>query len=482
MLFLLFVFIIEVKSNAQLFDSLKLNVGTITTIASEDYQPLWTVSNRFGTISERKFDFSSHFSFFNTHNDLLNSKKDKSNDDVQTDRRTLNLSYALDIYNNNGFGDIFLKEAFLRLKYDKWQLSIGRFEEIIGEVHPELSSGSLGISSNARPIPKLSFKNTDFVDVPFTNGWLQFKGLISHGWLGEERLLRDAYLHEKYFYLRFGKNKIKLYGGVQHFGIWGGTESEFYTLDRSFSGFLDVLFVKEANDGSVPPGKLPNRAGYQRGSVDGGIIIEGKSQTINIYTQTPIVTGTSITIKNIDRLVGFSIDKTDKKSLFQSFVFEFLYTKQMSDFPSAKEPYYYYTNGVYITGWNYLGNIIGTPLIINRNRGSKYFSELAPPIWDPDSYYDINYNILSNRVMAGHFGAICNLSQKVRSRTLLSFTRNYGNSSSVQFFAPYKDQFYALQEIYYKPNGEVTLLGGLGIDMGELSDNVGLFLGFEKNI
>ena len=322
---------------SQVFDSLNLNIGTFFTLASEEYQPLWLSANRFGIIADDKnADLSTYLSLRNSHylglkrNSGLDLNSEKSKNSI------VELSYGIDIFNNNSFGDVFFQEAFLKVKYRKWQLAFGRFEDLIGEVNHELSSGSLGVSSNAIPIPKVSIRNTDYVEIPLTNGWFHFKGLISHGWMGEQRLLKDAFLHEKSFYLKFGKNKISLYGGVQHFGIWGGSKSSNYELDRSFQGFLNVLFVKEANDGSVAPGRLPNRAGFQRGSVDGGIVIENNNNIIHIYNQTPIATGTSISIKNIDRLFGVTFENK-KTQLLKSLLLEFLYTKQMSDFEGAKE-------------------------------------------------------------------------------------------------------------------------------------------------
>ena len=48
-------------------DSLQLQVGVTGTAASKEYLPLWLTAKRFGTISDRKSDLSSHILLRNRH-------------------------------------------------------------------------------------------------------------------------------------------------------------------------------------------------------------------------------------------------------------------------------------------------------------------------------------------------------------------------------------------------------------------------------
>lgn len=472
--FLLFSFcvIFSINGYSQFIGDFEILAGTTGTVASEEFQPLWLVANKWGTIADKQADLSTRFRIANTHNfgRYLSRLEHEKFDDRET---TFRIDFAIDVYNNNGFRDTFIQEAFLKASYKNWAIAGGRFEQTVGEVHPELSSGSLGgISKNALPIPKITAFNTDFIDIPFTNGWLQFKGMFSHGWLGDERLLQKAFLHEKSLYGRIGKRKLKVYGGVQHYGIWGGQNSK-YQLDRSFKGFLDVVFFKEADDGSVGPNIRPNRAGYQRGSADLGITYTNVDYKFHLYHQTPIENHTSITFKNKDRLVGFTIDRLDKLKFWQSLLFEFLYTKQMSNYPGNKEAYYYYENGIYQTGWDYMGRVIGSPLIINRTRGNKYFDAMEPPFWNGEKSYPLNYNMPGNRVVAVHFGALFKPARNLRARTLITYSRNYGNGDSVAFFAPHKTQWYTLQELIYNLDQKLEMSASIAYDFGEINDNFG---------
>src|SRR5690606_8541942 len=124
----------------------------------------------------------------------------------------------------------------------------------------------------------------EYTAVPFTNGWLQVKGSISHGWMGNEQSMKKAWLHEKSFYAKVGTGPFKVYGGLQHFAVWGGERGAF-KLDRSWNGFFNVLFLREANDGSVPDQYRPNRAGDHRGLLEFGGDLETPGALWHLYFQ-----------------------------------------------------------------------------------------------------------------------------------------------------------------------------------------------------
>ncbi|HEV7329754.1 MAG TPA: capsule assembly Wzi family protein [Flavisolibacter sp.] len=457
---------------AQLLDSAQLTIGTVATVASNDYQPLWLVANRFGTFADRKNDLSTNVRLTNMHHLFA-----KPTDSV----RNFYVQYGAEFFANNHFSETFFKEAFVKAGYKNWQIRAGRFAERTGDVDPALSSGSLGISGNALPIPKVGFIVTDYTHVPFTNGWLQFKGQISHGWFGNNRYMKDALYHEKLFYMRFGKKKFKLYGGVQHFGEWGGRRGSVQ-LERSWKGFFDVLFVKEADDGSVGTdinGRPPNRAGDQRGLLEAGVIWENDNLLLRGYNQTPFETGRDVDPRNVDRLLGLTFI-SKKKSIIQKIVGEFLTTRDMLSFVEIRDRQSFYNNGYYKTGWEYEGRIVGTPLFVNRTRGQFYFPTVEPHDWDaPGSTIPGNSNVIVNRVVSGHLGVLYTLFNKLQAKTLLTFTQNFGRYTQTATSA-YKEQLYTLQEFRYTTPQHISFIAGVGFDKGELSDNIGIMFGIRK--
>lgn len=468
---------------SQFLDSLQISTGATATMASRDYQPLWMVSNRFGTIEDLKADLSSHLAIYNKNNLPIKMK-------FGSGKVTPYIQYGANVTYNQHFKNVVFQQAFIKLSINDWEIRAGRYQQIVGENNNGLSSGSLGVSGNSLPVPQIEFALNDYKPVPFTDDFFQFKGSFSHGWMGKNQFMKDAYLHQKTFYGRIGKNKLKVFGGIQHFAVWGGRRDDWTTLDRSWNGFLNVVLLKEADDGSVdfglPRDSLihpPNKAGDHRGVVELGFEWANDKVGFKVYHQTPFDKRQGISTKNVDKLLGISISNKKPNQLVQSLLVEFIHTKQMVDYVSRDIRESYYNNGVYRTGWEYEGKIIGTPLMINRLRANKYYEEIVPYDWDaPMNASSGNSNIVSNRMVGGHFGCKLFFSTSLSSRTLLTYVQHYPGFSNRGPFAPVKKQAYTLQELLFKFKRNVFLKGGLAYDFGELSRNAGMMFGLEWNI
>jgi hypothetical protein len=445
-------------------DSLRMRVGATTSFASKDFQPLWITANRFGMLSEEGLDVAAYAGIWNAHN-------------FPTTKHDIRLAYGINLVNNQHFHRTDIQQGYVKIRYGALELRGGRFQEILGEVDPLLSTGSLGLSGNALPIPKIGFAFPEFTNVPFTNGWLQVKGSISHGWMGNEQSMKRAWLHEKSFYARLGNGPFKLYGGLQHFGVWGGQRGHI-RLDRTIGGFFDVLFVKEANDGYDPDGVFPNRAGDQRGLIEFGGDLETDGAFWHMHFQVPFESGMGFDIRNIDRLGGFNVTLKNHRWLDRVQV-EFIYTKQMESFQHA-ELQSYYNNGLYASGWEYHYRSIGTPLFLNRYRGSHFLPYDAVD-WSTNNDRAMgNMNFINNRIVGGHVGMLHRYAPGVTGRTLLTYTRNFGtHMSSNPITAMPRNQVYTLHEVSVAFNRVPGLLisAGIAVDAGGLYDNVGGLLG-----
>ncbi|MET0637335.1 MAG: capsule assembly Wzi family protein [Chitinophagaceae bacterium] len=465
---LLVVLFLASQSVTAQFDSLNLTVGTQITGATKQFQPHYITSNRWGSVTDRKFDPALFLSLSNKH---VLHEFSPQNTDTGFIPRTLSFDYGAVVYGNNQFNDVLLQQGYGRISFKKWAITGGRFEELVGGMDPDLSTGSLGVSGNALPIPKIGIAVTDWVNVPFINGWLRFKGTFYHGWFGKGRYLNDAFYHEKTFYMQLVFGRLKLYGGLQHFGEWGGRRGNL-TLDRNFKGFWNVLLVREATDGGGLPSTIrPGRAGDQRGLVEAGADWENESIRLHLYNQTPFETGIGIDFRNIDRLAGISVERKAPTGL-KRILGEFIYTKQSEGY--GREVHSYYNNGNYKTGWDYKDRIIGTPLFTNRVRASKYFDTIVPYDWSaPDNTIKPNSNIVNNRVVGLNLGALYNWNNSLQTKTVITLTRNYGALETNEF-SPSKDQAYLLQEFRYNPEtSKWNVVLALGYDFGDLSDNAG---------
>ncbi len=455
--------------NAQVFDSLHVRVGIIGTVAKEDYQPLLITANHWGAISEDQADVSPYLELASQN--LLYTRRGNADSSKKT--KLLTLGYGASLLFNEHFNTFIARQVYGQLNFDDWSFRAGRFESMTGEMDKDLSSGSLGVSANAIPIPKIGFSINKYKNFPWTHGHLQFKGTFYHGWMGNDQYLTKAYYHEKTLYMRLllGK-KLRLYGGLQHFGIWGGERGNTH-LDRSLDGFINVLLVQEARDGGGLPSNIrPGRAGDQRGLIEVGADWENEKVLLHFYNQTPFETGVGIDIRNIDRLAGLSVQLKNKPRGFQKVLGEFIYTKQMESY--GRELHSYYNNGVYRTGWEYEDRVIGTPLFINRTRAANYYSTIHPYDWHaPDTAIGPSTNIVNNKVVGFNLGVIFRFSDRISSKTNLIFTKNYGQLYANEFSAALPSEFYSLEEIYYTPlNSRWSFMIGAAVDAGDLSDNV----------
>src|SRR5699024_9922855 len=141
------------------------------------------------------------------------------------------------------------------IAYGAFQLKGGRFYDRIGDVFTPLSMGSLALSPNAAPIPKIKFGIFEYTSVPFTSGFVEVKGAIAHGWFGGHRRFNGTWLHEKYVYLRFGGDfAFRPYIGLVHEAMWGGTSNDNFDNPDSFRDFLRVFGGMGGDETALPNG------------------------------------------------------------------------------------------------------------------------------------------------------------------------------------------------------------------------------------
>ncbi len=108
------------------------------------------------------------------------------------------------------------------LQYGGWRLRVGRFRHTIGGSNDALSIGSMMVSRNATPIPKIEFSTPEFFDLPLSNGRLQAHLYWSEGQLGEARHISRARLHQKSLHVRAVGNRFSLTAGITQNLQWAG--------------------------------------------------------------------------------------------------------------------------------------------------------------------------------------------------------------------------------------------------------------------
>ena len=89
-------------------------------------------------------------------------------------------------------------EAYFHQLYAQARLWVfdfvaGSREEQFGVQDSSLSCGGFIFSQNARPMPKLTAGIEHFVPFPLTNGFVEIKGALSHGWFTDNTFYQNRF-------------------------------------------------------------------------------------------------------------------------------------------------------------------------------------------------------------------------------------------------------------------------------------------------
>ncbi|MEM9831974.1 MAG: capsule assembly Wzi family protein [Bacteroidota bacterium] len=481
-------------SHAQRLDSIKINLETAAAVSNQNYLPQWLVANRFG-----KFEDQSPNSYLmaGIHSPYLN----KGNWDF---------AWGIDLLANSEISESRIHQGYAKVRYQIVELSVGWIERTVGVYRPDLSTGSWGISRNARPLPSVIISVPEYTPVPFTKGYLEFKGHIGHSWLEEDRYISEPWIHEKSFYLQ-GKGKsypLNVYFGVLHFAQWAGTRPG-RQLDNKLPDYWRVVTGQRSRT-SAGGGDFVNALGNHIGSLEFGFDLPIPSGTLSFYHQDPFEDKLGITrYWFYDQISGLSWQRPEGKFI-QEVLYEFTYSKHQGG-PGIPDPLPgndpndlslnygyryggrddYYNNFLYQSGWTFHGRSLGTPLFLDRYRAERTGVNIP------------NYGegFISNRIIA-HHAAISGNYQNVKFTWLTTYTRHSGTYAGLNggrfrwgsresdfdhenyfFFEP-KNQISLLLEVSRAilPNRQLHATAALGGDFGNLYRAFGLFLRLRWNL
>jgi hypothetical protein len=519
-LFLLLLLNIPLVVNAQ-NDTLKYHLKLMGAFGTQGYPPHWIESNRYGIFNDSIQDvvFMPGFTF---SHDL--GKK-------------IGIETGFDLAVKRNLDESFIYQAYANFSYGQLKLIAGIQEYTLGQYSEDLSSGSFLVSNNARPLPRIGIGFYDYVDVPFTHGYLQVKGALNHGWLENDRLdhsrLNLPLLHEKFAYIRTQKLPLNPYAGIGHFALYGGED------ENGEKAGIDYWAVFKGSASSVPGFQQDavNAAGEHLGVMDFGFYTRIKDCNITFYYQLPITDQTGMESnfsRNKDFFTGILIE-TKKRNLFSGFLYEFIHTQQQGglgvpdprvgdrfvslwkeeDREYLKEYYtglgypvddydteiewrsflqaeinYGYEFGGRVDFYNnpyyrhvYHGRIMGTPLF-----------QTQPELLKLTGIYQEPY-VVNNRIRAHHFGVKGYFLENLDYRLLVTYSRNegawqqYGGRTAWEGIALDPDfdwfwkgdliQWYTMLEANYTlPHSErFRLKIALAFDFGDLDDNFGTMLG-----
>ena len=377
--------------------------------------------------------------------------------------------------------DIYFSQLFLKASFKKFQLDIGK---PIGLNNHDISLGSMIMSRNADPLVRIGISMPEFANVPFTKGAVQYKGLLNHGWMEDDRDVSDIRLHQKNLYLKFNINKFSIIPGFNHHVMWAGKSERFGKLPSSFSDFTRVLVgLGASEDSDAPGGEKSNVIGNSIASYDIGVSYEFEKIDVLLTRVFYLEDKVSTRIRSPwDGIWGVNISFNNRRGLIKSFVYQHMNTKQQD----AKE-----------------GQALGRASIFNHFIYTDGWTSDKRALSNPLIRFNEDRDFIDNNIVIGHHvgftGAFTN---QIRYKILTTYSRNYGILRDRDIEPPInrfgdnnKDEFLPLSQFrqdlfsflfnieYDIPQFEhLELNVGISSDVGEFANNnIGFMLGIKWN-
>ncbi|MFW5757209.1 MAG: capsule assembly Wzi family protein [Bacteroidota bacterium] len=493
--FITFLFFIRYHhGHAQSFaDRFSADISVYSTFGSEKEQSFWLTRNRFDIFDQESGNGLT----------ILSGKLETNPE------RIFDLGGKLDVVARASADEkIFLQEAYIEARAGYISIIAGRKNNLLGHPYENLSTGSMVMSRNVRPMPRISISVPEFEEIPLTRGWLEYKGHFAHGWFDDERYVDNPYIHDKSVYIRTGADTgFSFYVGVVHLAIWGGTSPVHDELPDNFNDFLRVVTIR-AGDEDSPSNERNNKLGFHTGTYDSGFMIPIKETDLHFYYQHLFTDGSGQRFRNLgDGLFGLLLKNPFPQRWITSVLFEYSDTRKqsgpgMSDKREGDWPWFceerncgerygardnYFNNSIYRSGLSYQGNSMGSPFFLTTADLSRI---------DPEANPYSTQLFASNRNLSYHLGVEGFFSKEVGYRFLSSYVRYFGTYAGLNlgtywgsrnpelnqedyFFNPSRNQWYFMLETHWQPAQmeNIRFTATLAADHGHLYNNVGMLLG-----
>lgn len=338
---------------------IKYTFETLQTLGKNNQNPFWLVSNQNGLITNH------------TGNVLyLGFNKDYSN-------QRFDWSFGIDAaYSSQYEKDALVNQYYIELKHRKIHLFLGAKNPDVAYDNLSFTNGNLIMSGNARPYPKIEIGTHEYLSIPYTNGWFSIKGVLSNGWMVDDRYVKDVNVHHKNFYLRLGRdNGFSFEFGIDHYAQWSGTSPAYGNLESGLKTFLKVFVadsgeVLKNSDGSNNVIESDNSLGNHVGQNQIKLNYNKPQYSLTFFIKNMFEdkSGEIRKIKNIRDINYGLFLKLKKTKLLNSILVEY-YSSMDQGNPeiTASETVIgydsYFNNSIYRTGWSNFQRGFGIPLI-----------------------------------------------------------------------------------------------------------------------
>lgn len=375
--------------------AIKYTAGTKILAASEGELPFWHFSNVLGTVDPSG---TNSISFLEAKTRFLEGDHFFLSADMTAIGR---------LSNDNS---LHLPEYQFSANWHGFQFDAGRFARPVTYNHRELTTGSMVESRNAIPLNRIMISNPEYKPVPFTNGVVEYKGMMSHGWFSDQRFTRNTFLHQKDLFAKIYLNRFTLKGGLSHNVMWGGQNPQSGKLPSGFGDFIDVFFGNSASrNDNVPEGEVLNRLGNTL--LYFAFALDYEHERFDLSVTRSFLkedTGSKATRSPWDGIFGANVSFEDEPlfGFLDNILYEYINTiRQQAKDEEARGRANFYNNFLYKSGWTSRGRVIGPALAV---------------------FDEAEGRITNNMFIGHHLGFSGNISDDLKLKTLVTYSRNYG--------------------------------------------------------
>jgi len=437
-----------------------------SAVSSGKDLPFWMTSNQNGIYSLHN---SSYF--------LLQAGLNRS-----LDRDTLKkwgYTYGANmVYGIAGTSDFQPNEYWLGFRFHQLILKAGAQSDPV--IYGGLSStnGNMYRSRNARPVPGLSLSTNGYIPFLFAKKWFSWRFLYEEGILNDKQFVSNAHLHHKNLHLRAALSpSLSLSLGLEHYVFWGGYSAKYGQLPE-WSQYLRYVSGLSGGEGAALNDQM-NASGNQLGSYNLELKKDWATASATFYWNHPYEDRSGREFDNMpDGLWGIHVATKNRVAFITDVVYEFMNTKNQSGSnephpaPTPENPNRmtgrgmdnYFNHLVYPSGYIHYQRMMGTPLFT--------------PTIGPDG---ISKGFDDTRILMHHLGISGTLGNGLYWKSLMTFTRDFGNYGKV--YPDPLDEFSFLAEGSYKgAKLPIIVKAGLGGDYGSRFEHrLGGYLGIEFN-
>lgn len=485
-------------SKMNLADGLEYNVEMQSSV-SHGNTPLWLNANKYGLSSLRSV------------NGYVRAAVERPLA-VDSMRRWA-VGYGVDVALPLHFTSSFVvQQAYAEVRWLSSTLTVGSRHYGMELKNNALSSGPQTLGINARPVPQVRLALPQYWTLPFTNGWVGFKGHISFGmmtddsWQHEFTSRKSKYAdnvlwHSKAGYLKIGDENwfgpFTLELGLEMASLFGGTP--YRQTDNGMVPVRPERGLKAFWHAFIPGGAdageslYTNIAGDMVGSWLVRINYDEDEWGFRVYGDKFFEDHSGMFFLDYngygkgdewhkkkhhrfivydfkDMMLGAELNLKYGRWL-RNIVFEYIYTKYQSgpiyhdhtptlpDHVAGMDNFY---NHYVYPGWQHWGQVIGNPLY-------------RSPIYNTDGTIGVN----NSRFMAFHLGMDGKPSECFAYRALATWQEGLGT-----YHFPYTKKHHNVSlmlEGTCKLPHNWTLKGAYGMDFGHiLGNNVGFQLTVSK--